>query len=131
MTNPCRRQSWGRFENLRQTRTFPTGPAQTAKGLAITCPILKLSQKSERGVMSKELVTIQLSSNGPILWAEAESESWEGQDAFGRVADPVKALAQAPKTVEDALDLVVVPAAQTFMDRLRTLSPDAVEFEFG
>jgi len=44
---------------------------------------------------------------------------------------PSKALAQAPKTVEDALDLVVVPAAKTFMDRLRTLSPDAVEFEFG
>jgi hypothetical protein len=80
--------------------------------------------------MSKVLVTVKLSPNGPTLLAETEG-TWEGEDSFGRVADPVKILAQAPKTVEDALDTVVVPAAKTFMDRLQHLSPDATEFEFG
>ncbi|TCC25394.1 CU044_2847 family protein [Kribbella speibonae] len=81
--------------------------------------------------MSKDLVFVKLSSNGPTLVAETEFAAGEGEDSFGRVADPVKALAQAPKTVEDALDAVVVPAATMFMDRLRHLSPDATEFEFG
>jgi hypothetical protein len=40
-------------------------------------------------------------------------------------------LAQAPKTIEDALNNVVVPAAKVFMDHLQQLSPDAMDFEFG
>jgi hypothetical protein len=45
--------------------------------------------------MSKDLIRVKLSPTGPTLFVEAEDSPWEGEDSFGRVADPVKARAIA------------------------------------
>jgi hypothetical protein len=83
------------------------------------------------GAMSKIVVPVKLSSDGPTLFAEVDAAAEAPDDAFGRAADPVEALAAGPRSVDEALATLVVPAARTFMDRLRDVSPDAVDFEFG
>jgi hypothetical protein len=93
-------------------------------------PIL-MEPTREVMAMPMVLIAVPLEPHGSAVLAETDEESWEGESPFGRVADPVKALTEAPDSVREALDKVVVPTARLFMERLRNLSPDAVDFEFG
>lgn len=82
--------------------------------------------------MAQQLIGVQLSPDGPLVLAEVDAaDALDQGDAFARAAHVTDRLEQTGRSIQEALDSVVLPTARTLMDRLRQVSPDSVEIEFG
>ncbi len=82
--------------------------------------------------MTRRVIAVPLDDTGAVIFAEIDARNDLDQvdQAFGRVADVSETLAQASKTVKQALDTVVVPAARTTLAAIRGLEPAQSEIEF-
>jgi hypothetical protein len=81
--------------------------------------------------MAKRIVGIPLEPNGPVILAAVdEADAFESEDAFARAAKETQ-LDATGRSMLEALDAVITPTARVMMERLKELSPDSVQLEFG